>query len=109
MTDSTKSPFATKGTRYQVKDEVLRKVGFKGKTSLKRIADYRVRELILEDLRIHQKASRPEIHARIGPEIPERKIRHILDSLTQSGHILPEGKVRWRKYLMTEKGRNTPG
>jgi ATP-dependent DNA helicase RecG len=97
----------TKGTRYHVNVEVLRKTGFQGQTTLKRIEDYRVRELILADLRLHQKASRAEIHGRIGPEIRERQVRRNIDALMQSGDVVPEGKVRWRKYLLTETDRKT--
>ena len=94
----------TKGVRYQVKASVLRKVGFKGQTSLKRVEVYRVRELILEDLKIHERSSRPEIHARIGAEIPEHKLRLALKALIDEGVVLPEGQFRWRLYVLVKKG-----
>jgi ATP-dependent DNA helicase RecG len=96
----------TRGARYEVNSEVLRKTSFKGRTSLKRIEEHRVRELILEDLRIYGRASRTEIQGRIGVEIPERKVRACLAALLQAGLIVPEGDRRWRKYLLTAKGRN---
>ena len=43
-----------------------------GTTSLKRIEDYRIRELIIEDLKIYKCASLNNIHERIGKEIPEK-------------------------------------
>ena len=48
---------------------------YKGTTSLKRIESYRLRELIMEDLRIYQPCSITDIHERIGKEIPLRKLQ----------------------------------
>lgn len=45
-------------------------------SSLKRIEDYRIRELIIEDLKIYKCASLNDIHERIGKEIPAKKYGH---------------------------------
>ncbi|MGH7441132.1 MAG: ATP-binding protein, partial [bacterium] len=90
----------TRGVRYRVEPEVLRKTQFKGATSLRRIEDHRLRELILEDLRIYKKASRTEIHARIGAEIPTATVIRILDALVVSGTVLTFGNTRARKYQL---------
>lgn len=95
------------GTQESLDVERCGAVGFKGQTSLKRVEVYRVRELILEDLKIHERSSRPEIHARIGAEIPEHKVRQALKALADEGVLLPEGQLRWRRYVLVKKGRNS--
>ena len=57
---------------YRVSEDVLKGSAYKGTTSLKRIEDYRIRELIIEDLKIYKCASLNNIHERIGKEIPEK-------------------------------------
>ena len=73
-----------------------------GKTSLKRIEDYRIKELIKEDLRIYKIASAMEIQKRIGEEIPSKKIWRQLQALVEEGHIRKIGSNRWLKYEMIE-------
>ena len=68
----------TKGTEYFVEASLLRKLDFKGKTSLKGIESHRLRELILRDLEIYKEAGFGDIHKRIGEEIPIRKVRYEL-------------------------------
>ena len=58
---------------YRVSEDVLKGSAYKGTTSLKRIEDYRIRELIIEDLKIYKCASLNDIHERIGKEIPAKK------------------------------------
>jgi len=97
----------TKGAEYQVSPLILRRMEFKGATSLKRIQDHRLRELVMQDLVIYAKASRSEIHQRIGPEIEESKLRRVLKELVGDGSLRTEGMRRWRKYLLsTIEGKN---
>jgi ATP-dependent DNA helicase RecG len=98
----------TSGAEYQVSPAVLRKMNFKGKTSLKRIQDPRLRELVLQDLSIYVRASRSEIHERIGTEIAESKLRRILYQLVKEGILKVEGENRWRKYLLISKDSDSP-
>ena len=72
------------------------------KTSLKRIEDYRLKELILEDLKIYKTASLAEIQKRIGEEIPSKKIWNQLQKLVANGIVLKVGKYRWQKYQINE-------
>jgi ATP-dependent DNA helicase RecG len=46
---------------YYVNPEFPRKVGFKGKTNLKKIEDYRLRELIREDLKVFPESTLSDI------------------------------------------------
>lgn len=92
----------TKGTEYFVESSLLRKLDFKGKTSLKGIESHRLRELIRRDLEIYQIAGISEIHERIGTEIPRRKVEYELKRLVEIGEIGTEGEKKHRKYLWTK-------
>lgn len=91
----------TKGAEYQVSPLILRRMEFKGATSLKRIQDHRLRELVMQDLTIYGKASRSEIHQHIGPEIEESKLRRVLQKMVEDGSLQTDGKKRWLKYLLS--------
>ncbi|MCK4514200.1 MAG: putative DNA binding domain-containing protein [Spirochaetaceae bacterium] len=88
----------TKGTRYFVDPDVQRKLEFHSQTTLARIEPYRLRALILEDLRRHPGAAFGEIQERIGREIPDHQIRRQLKSLAEEGVVKYEGERRWRRY-----------
>lgn len=92
----------SKAKEYRVNPDILRGSEYKGKTSLKRIEDYRLKELIIEDLKIYKTASLSEIQKRIGEEIPSRKIWNQLQKLANNGTILKIGKNKWQKYQIIE-------
>jgi ATP-dependent DNA helicase RecG len=94
----------TKATEYYVKPEVLRRLEFKGATSLRGIEKHRLRELILRDLEIYRAASISGIHQRIGPEIPRRRVQRMLAELVNERRIQFQGKRRGRKYLFVPSG-----
>ena len=87
---------------YRVSEDVLKGSAYKGTTSLKRIEDYRIRELIIEDLKIYKCASLNDIHERIGKEIPAKKIWAQLYNLIGKGYVRKIGENRWTKYLIVE-------
>ncbi len=91
----------TRAARYSVAPDALRKFGFKGRTSLKGIEEHRLRELVLHDLEIYGAASRAEIHARIGGEIPTPRLRRMLVRLVTEGVVKAVGERRWRRYRGT--------
>lgn len=92
----------TKGKEYLVEPGLLRKLNFKGKTSLKTIEPHRLRELILSDLKVHGPAGAGEVRERIGPEISPRKIYREIQELVAQGKVEPVGAKRGRKYLLTK-------
>ena len=92
-----------KGTQYFVAPELLRRLNFKGPTSLKNIQRHRLRALILQDLEIYHEASLGEIHHRIGPEIPRRAVQYELQLLLDEGEIGLRGSKRWAKYVYKQK------
>jgi ATP-dependent DNA helicase RecG len=88
----------TKGKEYQVAPELLRKMSFRGATTLRGIESHRLRELILRDLEIYRDASIGEIRQRIGAEIPPRRVKRELDRLCQDGAVVRTGEKRWTRY-----------
>lgn len=101
--DIVKSKGKTKGMTYFVSPDLLRNLHFKGSTSLKGIESHRLHELILRDLEIYREAGISEIHARIGKEIPLRRLREQLYAMVERGEIGKKGKLRHTRYLWTKQ------
>lgn len=93
----------TKAMEYFVAPKLLKKLDFKGATTLKGIEKHRLRELILSDLAIYERASISEIHDRIGAEIPRRRIQRVLADLVTEGSLEIEGQGRGRRYVIVPK------
>ena len=89
----------TRATRYFVKPELLRTMSFPAVTSLKRIEDHRLRELVLEDLRRYPGSAIGEIHRRIGDEIPRRSLRRMLARVVAEGAVQMQGKLKTARYF----------
>lgn len=92
----------SKAKEYRVNPELLKNSNYKGKTSLKRIEDYRIKELIIEDLKIYKESSLADIRLRIGEEILSKKIWTQLQILISEGRIVKIGKNRWQRYRYVE-------
>lgn len=88
----------SKAKEYRVNSHILRDSKYKGPTSLKRIESYRLRALIIEDLKIYQPCSISDIHERIGKEIPLRQLQFQIKTLQSDDKIIAEGQKRWTKY-----------
>jgi ATP-dependent DNA helicase RecG len=98
----------TRAAEYFVDPEVLRSTQFKGRTTLKPIEDHRLEELIRTDLNLYPESSLPEIHARIGPEIPDYKLRRCLETLRESDVVAMTGARRWARYSIKHPLPNKP-
>lgn len=90
----------TQATRYFVQPELLRTLEFPAATTLKRIEDHRLRALVLEDLGRYPASAIGDIHQRIGPEIPRRRLQGMLTRLLESGEVSVQGKLRWSRYSL---------
>lgn len=88
----------SKAKEYRVDPRILRDSEYKGKTSLIRIENYRLKELIVEDLKIYQPCSLSDIHERIGKEIPFRKVQFQMKTLLNEGRVEAHGVKRWTTY-----------
>ncbi len=96
----------TRATEYRVDLTILETHPYNGPTTLKAIEPHRLRELFLEDVRRHPGSSISDIHARIGNEIPLRKVRAIKDDLLSGAYIVQEGVKRWARYSINGKMKN---
>lgn len=90
----------TKAKQYRVNPRLLKDSNYRGRTSLIRIEDYRIRELIVEDLKIYKEASRTEIQTRIGTEIPAQRILKQLNILITEGKVRKLGGKKMRRYAI---------
>lgn len=93
----------TRGVEYRVNPQLLRDSDFKGKTTLKRIEPHRLRELILEDLKLYGPTSIKDINVRIGEEIPRRTLSRAIKDLIDSGYILSIGYGKSLKYQLSRQ------
>lgn len=94
------TPDHSKAKEYRVDPKLLQDSEYKGRTSLKRIEDYRIRELIIEDLKIYKEAPLRDIHQRIGSEIPYKKVLVQLKQLIANEIIVQKGNCRWTVYSL---------
>ena len=85
---------------YRVNSTLLQKSEFRGKTSLKRIEDYRLKELIIEDLKLYKEARIGDIQERIGSEISEKRVKAQILGLEEDGIIGRRGSNRWTTYYL---------
>lgn len=93
-----KSSGKTKATGYFVNPNYLKRLNFKGKTTLKKIEPHRLKELIIQDLKIYQPSEISNIHERIGKEISSRRIRQMIDVMLKDGTLHKQNDKRWAKY-----------
>lgn len=91
-----------KGTQYSVNPEFIRKINFKGKTSLKNIEDYRLEELIFKDVKAYPHSRFSEIHQRIGLEINQYKVKRMLKSMVEKDILGSTGETRGMKYHLNQ-------
>lgn len=94
------SKVRSRGIEYRVNSVLLRNAEFKGATTLKRIEDYRLKELIIEDLKLYKEAKLSEIRERIGAEITVKRIKTQLLKLEEEGIVGRRGSNRWTTYYL---------
>lgn len=90
----------SRGIEYRVNSVLLRNAEFKGAITLKRIEDYRLKELIIEDLKLYKEAKLSEIRERIGTEITVKRIKTQLIKLEEEGIVGRRGSNRWTTYYL---------
>lgn len=90
----------TQATRYFVQPELLRTLAFPAVTTLKRIEDHRLRALVLEDIGRYPWSAFGDIHARIGVEIPPRRLRSMLQSLLTDEAVQKTGQFKGTRYAL---------
>lgn len=96
-----------KGTQYAINPEFVRKINFKGKTSLKNIEDHRLEELIYKDISVYPNSAFGDIHKRIGEEINKHKVRRVIKEMVDDKKLFVEGINRWARYSIEQKTRES--
>ena len=89
--------------RIRVVSQLLRDSDFKGRTTLKRIEPHRLRELILEDLKLFSQPSIKDLNIRIGKEIGIRSIQRILKNLIEDELVVKTGATTSLRYNLATK------
>lgn len=93
----------TKGMEYMVNPDFLKNSNFKGKTSLKRIENHRLEELIYQDVKIYQPTPIRDIQMRIGSEISKNKIQKVLKIMCDNGILEKQGILKSTTYFIRRK------
>lgn len=88
-----------KGTRYFVSPMVVANSKSNVKTSLKTIEPYRLRALILEDLRFHPDSLWSEIAERL-PDVNVNELQLLIRKMAIDGDVLFSGGRKYRKYRL---------
>ena len=69
-------------------------MAFPAVITLKRIEYRRLRALVLEDLARYPRSAFGEVHARIGTEIPARRLRTLLRQLVEMQVLQKSGNLK---------------
>ena len=86
-----------KGTKYEISPLFLNKSKFQSPTTLKTIEPYRLKALILEDLRFYPNSSIAEMANRL-PDVEYNDLEKMVRKMAQEGEIVPIGGRKYRKY-----------
>ena len=89
----------TKGMKYFINPKVLKDTALE-KTDLSCIEEYRLKNLVLEDLEKYPNSTIQEIHQRIGREIPLRRLRTCIYNAVKTEEIKCSGSKKFRKYFI---------
>ncbi len=88
-----------KGTKYYVNPDIISNSKANIPTTLKTIEPYRLRELILQDLRYHPKSLISEMSVRL-PDIPFTELRKNVRKMAAEGILKYEGGRKYRYYSL---------
>jgi ATP-dependent DNA helicase RecG len=88
-----------KGTKYYVNPEIISNSKANIQTTLKTIEPYRLKELILQDLKYHPKSLISEMSVRL-PDIPFTELRNKVRKMATDGELAYEGGRKYRRYSL---------
>ena len=86
-----------KGTKYYVNPDVISNSRANLKTTLKTIEPYRLRELILQDLKYHPRSLVSEMSERL-PDVPFTDLQKCVRKMAAEGALAYEGGRKYRRY-----------
>ena len=88
-----------KGTKYFVNPEIISNSKANIQTTLKTIEPYRLRELIIQDLKYHPKSLISEMSVRL-PDIPFTELQKKVRMMATDGELAYEGGRKYRRYRL---------
>ncbi|MBR1461759.1 MAG: putative DNA binding domain-containing protein [Prevotella sp.] len=88
-----------KGTKYYVNPYIISNSRANIRTTLKTIEPYRLKELILQDLKYHPKSLVSEMSERL-PDVSFTELQKQVRKMASNGEVLFEGGRKYRRYSL---------
>ena len=88
-----------KGTKYYVNPDIISNSRANLRTTLKTIEPYRLRELILQDLKYHPHSLVSEMNERL-PDVPYAELQKCVRNMANEKVVIFEGGRKYRRYLL---------
>lgn len=86
-----------KGTKYYINPDLISNAKANIPTTLKTIEPYRLKELILQDLKYHPSSTMSEIFKRI-PDVEFEDLQKVVRNMAYNGEIATSGGRKYRRY-----------
>ena len=90
-----------RGTKYEINPEFVSTTKMQFPTTLKTIEPYRLKALILEDLKYHSNSLLSEIATRL-PDVDYMELERMVRTMAKDGEITPIGGRKFRRYKLNE-------
>ena len=90
-----------RGTKYEINPEFVSTTKMQFPTTLKTIEPYRLKALILEDLKYHSNSLLSEMATRL-PDVDFTELERMVRTMAKDGEITPIGGRKYRKYKLNE-------
>ena len=88
-----------KGTKYLVNPEIISNSKANVRTTLKTIEPYRLKELILQDLKYHPKSLISEMSERL-PDVPFTELQKLVRKMATIDELSYIGGRKYRRYSL---------
>ena len=90
-----------RGTKYEINPEFVSTTKMQFPTTLKTIEPYRLKALILEDLKYHSNSLLSEMATRL-PDVDYIELERKVRTMAKDGEITPIGGRKYRRYKLNE-------
>lgn len=91
-----------RGTKYEINPEFVSSTKMQFPTTLKTIEPYRLKALILEDLKYHSNSLLSEMASRL-PDVEYMELEKMVRTMAKDGEITPLGGRKYRRYKLNEE------
>lgn len=90
-----------RGMKYEINPEFVANTKMQFPTTLKTIEPYRLKALILEDLKYHPNSLLAEMATRL-PDVDYSELEKMVRTMAKDGEIAPIGGRKYRRYKLNE-------